>query len=361
MQFRESMRNERLTLLKQRYSNAEQALKEIGSILYGVLGSDHFEFRNKQVAESITDQARHLVHYTNQKLNDYFSNEFVDDIDLHQSMGISIVSKVKNDNFIIYNDTDSIFLELGTVISSTNWRGTNPDFVKGLFKHRLSAYIQLILDDYSRQFDTPPILRLKFTKIFDKLLFLSKRNYVYRSNGNIDFTGFTAIKSDTPKFCRDMFDEIVNYLLGESKFKMVEFVDRIKKIKALFKMQPLENICSSVKITTYRKWVVDDTNDILLRKGANVHIQAAASHNFLLNSSKIQKYRKIRDKDKPKFYRTVDGELFAFISNSFPYEFAPDIDYEYQFNTYFLKPVNTLLVAIGQPTLETHLLIKHKI
>ena len=56
--------------------------------------------------------------------------------------------------------------------------------------------------------------------------------------------------------------------------------------------------------------------------------------------------------EKLKMYFTTDPNcnVFAYAPGEFPYEFAPDIDYDTQFSKAFLEPIKVILDCMGWKT-----------
>ena len=70
------------------------------------------------------------------------------------------------------------------------------------------------------------------------------------------------------------------------------------------------------------------------------------------------KYQLIGNAEKLKMYETTDKDcnVFAFKAGSHPYEFAPPIDYEAQFEKCMIEPLNRVLSATGLKTLDRNLI-----
>ena len=92
-----------------------------------------------------------------------------------------------------------------------------------------------------------------------------------------------------------------------------------------------------------------------------IHVRASAYHNYLLYKNKqyLSKYQIIRSKDKVKMYYTKTNkdniDIFAYIPGSYPYEFAPAIDYDLQFEKTILEPLNRLIEILGYQRMTSSL------
>ena len=95
----------------------------------------------------------------------------------------------------------------------------------------------------------------------------------------------------------------------------------------------------------------------IYKKGTPIHVRGALLFNrFLVDNKLDKKYNSISEGEKIKFcYMKLPNPLredvFA-VMDELPKEFNLDqfIDYERQFNTVFLKPVNSICEAIDWKT-----------
>ncbi len=94
-----------------------------------------------------------------------------------------------------------------------------------------------------------------------------------------------------------------------------------------------------------------------------MHVRASGYHNYRLNNSKYKsKYSLIRSSDKIKFYfvdikNERENNVFGYLNGSYPYEFAPPISYDAQFNRVILDPINRFIEAMGYPPISPNLLL----
>ena len=73
-----------------------------------------------------------------------------------------------------------------------------------------------------------------------------------------------------------------------------------------------------------------------------------------------QKYRIIGNGEKLKIYYAMNpsglSDMFAYQPASHPYEIAPQVDYETQFEKCIIDPLNRVLVATGLHTINRNLI-----
>jgi hypothetical protein len=90
-----------------------------------------------------------------------------------------------------------------------------------------------------------------------------------------------------------------------------------------------------------------DTNEKL---PVPIHVRAAAIYNnMLFNKAKKyrSKYNLLKSGDKVRYYYTDNENVFGFVPDLFPMEFAPKMDVDIQFEKMLLSPLNRIVVALG--------------
>jgi hypothetical protein len=97
-----------------------------------------------------------------------------------------------------------------------------------------------------------------------------------------------------------------------------------------------------------------------LKKGISIYPRASAYYNhILIKTGLINRYPKIREKDKIKFYYCSENDnefdVFAYVPGSFPAEVVMPMDLDSQFFTLIVEPVNRLLTAMKMSSLDPNL------
>lgn len=354
--------------------NQEQAVKVVLNSIYGAFGNEYFRFFDVNIAESITKQGKNALLFSEKVLNEYFINHWHKDYDLHEKMNIKVNDTI-NDPVVIYQDTDSEYIELKQVLSTTDWEGDSRDFVLKLYDLKLKTLIEKSLEKYAEKWNTENLLQLELESIAYSGIWISKKKYIqnmawvdpgikYNSLEKIKTIGLENIQSSTPRFVRGIIDDFFKFIFQYEKLSISDVTNKIKEYKKSFEFAPIEDISFSEKINYYDKYVLDDYNKIKLEKGALINVQASVHHNYLLKNSKFKnKYRLIKTGDKIRWYYSKSNitSPFGFISGDHPYEFAPDVDYDVQFNKTFLDPVNRVLKVLGMKELNSNLMIEHSL
>lgn len=359
----DELRNEikRLDNLKSEYNSLQHSIKIYINSIYGACASIYFTGYNVYIAEAVTLQGQDLIKFSNSILDDYFLNKWHLDTELHQKLGLSNVNKIISDSLIIYNDTDSLYLTFQPVLDSCDYKDNPKDFILKLKEIKLSEYFNEKFKEYADRYNTENLQNFVLEKISYSNLLMAKKKYVldvawadpginYKPQEKIAFTGVEIVQSSTSKFARKVLKELVNYIfLHGKKLNYADAVQKLRDYKKQFIMQEPELISKGVSIGDYEKYVLDDRKKIVLGDKCPINVRASSIYNHLLfQSTWKDKYNLIKTGDKIKhYYCKGNYEVFGFLPGNFPYEFAPEIDYDMQFEKTIVEPFNRFIETIG--------------
>lgn len=352
----------------------EQAIKLAINSIYGAFANEYFHFYNVAIAETVTLQGQDAIRFTEKMVDKYFREFFHKDKQLHQALNVKDDWEVKPIKGQVwkYTDTDSGYLIFEEVMESVGWNGSVKDFVLALNNNRLAAYIKKILDDYAKQRHTDNYLDFELETIAENAIWVAKKKYIqniiwkdgkdYDNLTYIKTTGLEIIQSSTPPFCRQKLIDAVKYIFSKVKITSKDnsdLVKLIKEIKREFKVSNIEKISMTRSISEYNKFIVNDTDRFEMKSGCPIHVRAGGYHNYLLNQeTKLKgKYELIRSGDKIKWYHSADNfcDVFAYKAGNYPFEFAPKMNLEVQFQKTILDPLNRIIVPAGLPALHPSL------
>lgn len=353
------------------YHNLEQGIKLTLNSIYGAFGNRFCYFYNLRIAESITKQGKDVILYTERLVNKYFVESWHKDTKAHEKMGIKVVRPMSK-GVSVYIDTDSIYMEFSEVMKTCeSWEGTEKEFVQSLYKNRLKGFLEHILQKYADKHNADNFLVFELETIMRSGIWLSKKKYVkdliwhdpdidYESGTHIGATGVEIIQSSTPLFAREHLKELVKYLLLVDKVDVKEFTKKLKSIKRQFKLANIDDISFSKRVNNYSQYVLNDYDKIEFALKTPPNVKGAAYHNYLLNNSEYKnKYDVIGLGEKCKIYYIKpigDVETFAYSPGDYPYEFAPQIDYDTQFEKCILNPINRFVQVMGLKKYDKNLL-----
>ena len=343
-----------------KYFNYEQAVKLMLNSIYGAFGNEYFYFFNVDIAETITLQGKDAILYTEELVNKYFREFWHNDKATHDKMGIEVTERVK-EPIGIYIDTDSIYMKFDEVIKNTTWEGSEKDFILKLYEIRLKEFIEKILQKYADVNNAENFLSFDLESVAKNAIWLAKKKYMqnivwkdpdlhYDDLSKISAKGFEIIQSSAPSFAREKLKHLITYIFSVDEVNMQDFANMLKEIKREFKLANIDHIAESKKVNNYQKYIVNDRESFQVGSKCPIGVRSAGYHNYLLNNSPHRKkYKPVGNGEKLKMYYTVDKacDTFAYSPGEYPYEFAPSIDYDAQFEKVILDPINRVLKVMG--------------
>ena len=353
----------RLEDIKEEYNGKQHSIKIFINSVYGATASIYFTGYNVFVAEAITLQGQDLIHFANDILDDYFLNKWHNDTETHKALGIANVNQVTTprNTIVVYNDTDSTYMTFKPILDSCDYQGDPKEFILKLKEVKLDNYFQEKFDEYAKKFNTKNIQNFELEKIAYSGLMMAKKKYIldtawadpgihFDKLQKLSFTGVEIVQSSTPKFVRKVLKELVNYLFDHGKeLDYSDAVKKLKEYKSQFVMQEPDDISKGVSIGDYEKYVLNDRKEIVLGDKCPINVRSASVYNHMLFNSKWKnKYNLIKTGDKIKFYYArSEFEVFGFQPGNYPYEFAPEIDYDRQFEKVIIEPFNRFIEVLG--------------
>lgn len=351
----------RLKLLTEEYFNLEQSIKIFINSIYGGVGSPWFECYNVALAEAVTLQGQDMIFFANKFIDDYFLNRWHLDKKLHEALGLTYANKIMAKTIVIYNDTDSTYVTFDPILKSCDWKGDPKDFILKVKELRLNGYIKAKFDEYAKSFNTTNLQDLELEKICYSALLVAKKKYIldlawkdpgisFKPQEKITPVGVEIVQGSTPPFSRKTLKTMLNQLFEKGKeLEYSEVVKTLKEYKKQFVMQDPGDISKTVSIGDYEKYVLEDRNEIRLAEKCPINVRAASVYNHtMLNTKWKTKYNLIRTGDKIKhYYAKGEDGVFGFLPGNFPYEVAPEVDYDLQFEKVVVEPFNRFLIAAG--------------
>jgi DNA polymerase elongation subunit (family B) len=351
----------RLKSIVDEYNGLQHSIKIFINSIYGACASPYFVGYNIYVAEAVTLQGQDIIHYANSILDDYFLNMWHKDTQLHEALGLKKVQQITAKSLVIYNDTDSTYVTFEPILKSCDWTGNPVEFILQMKKLRLNSYFKQRFGEYAKKFNTMDLQNLDLEKISYSALLMAKKKYVldlawkdpgvnYKPQEKIASTGVEIVQSSTPKFARKVLKELTKYIFEKGKgLNYSDAVKRLKEYKQQFILQNPDDIAKSMSIGEYEKYCLEDKKQITLAEKCPINVRAAAVYNHQLQKSKSKgKYNLIKTGDKIKFYYSKsDEQIFGFLPGNYPHEFAPQVDYDLQFEKVIVEPFNRFIEALG--------------
>ena len=368
--------------LSAKYTAYEQAVKLTLNSIYGAFGNKWFHFFNIDIAESITKQGKNAILYSETILNKYVNEFWHKDTAVHAHFGIKVKGKIEKPA-VIYIDTDSCYVQFQDLYESIIWPEETEKmeidvFILALYGFRLKDYIAKCMEKYAEKRNTDNYLIFELEALAYNGIWMSKKKYIQniawddkleitdrnKSLKKIKTIGFDTIQSSTPKFVREKLVEALKIIFKSRVTPTAEDLQSLvvfmKETKKQFKLADIDEISFNRRTNNIDKYIVDDQTEFQIGLKCPANVKAAGYYNYLLNNNKKykNKYKVIGNGEKLKIYncKSPISEVYAYMPNEHPYEIAPEIDYDTQFEKAMIDPLNRVLTAIGLQTLDTNLI-----
>jgi len=291
-----------------------------------------------------------------------FEDEYVYDIEVNDNSHTFIANDI-----LVHNST---YMTFQPILDSCDWKGSPKDFILKIKNLRIEGYLREKFEEYAEKFNTENLQYFELEKIAYSGLMMAKKKYVldvawkepgieYTPQEKLAYTGVEIVQSSTPKFAKKVLKNLVKYVFEMGKsLDYSDAVKRLKNYKKEFIMQDPDDISKSVSIGDYEKYVLDDRREITLGDKCPINVRSSAVYNFILFKSKWKsKYNFIKTGDKIKhYYAKGNYEVFGFLPGNYPYEFAPEIDYDRQFEKIIIEPFNRFIETLGLPSIPANLI-----
>jgi hypothetical protein len=237
---------------------------------------------------------------------------------------------------------------------------------------RFDGYLKKCLEEYAGTFGVENKEDFELEKISESIINVAKKKYiqhiVYEDGITFDRMsyifpkGVELVRSSTPLFAREKIVGIVKYLfLHPDSFNIKDLLKLVKSLRKEFELADIDSISMQSSCSNYDNKILDDkTLPLRYVTGSHFAVKAAAYNNYLLYNNKQyqEKYEFIKSGTKIKYYVCKDksiNEMFAYMRGSYPIEYAPEIDYDAQFNKAILSPINSIIEPLGMPKITERL------
>lgn len=329
-----------------RYHNMQMARKIQLNSAYGALGNQYFRWFNFDLAEAITMSGQLSIRWIESKINEFMNR----------------ILKTKGIDYVIAADTDSIYVNMGSVVNSI--KGDDKlHIVQSLDKfceEMVQPYIDKCYVELARNMSAyKQKMKMKRETIADKGIWKAKKMYILNAwnvegvqynEPKLKIQGIEAVRSSTPYACRENIKEALKIIMNGDEKKLIEFIDNFK---AEFMKLPFEDVAFPRSVKGLEKYI--DSSSIYT-KATPIHVKGALIFNHLLKTHKIKEVQPITNGDKIKFAylktpNVIQQSVIA-TPDIIPKEFDLErfIDREQQFEKSFLDPLKAITGIIGWNT-----------
>lgn len=312
---------------------------------FGFLGNEYGRFYNIDMAESITLSGQLAIQWIKRKVNELLCERL----------------KMKDHDFIVAGDTDSIYISLAPLVEKHYKDNSKEEIVKALDNvcekmiqpHITSSYQEL------KEQQNAYLQKMVMSRevIADRGIWRKKKNYilnVWNSEGvqyqepKQKIMGIESVRSSTPEPCRKAIEGAIKIIMNGNELDVQKYIADFKK--QFFKL-PIHEIASPRGISDIDKW---DSKTTAFKSKTPIHVKGALTFNRLIRENEIESdYEFITNGDKLKFIYlqkanpTFNSNAIAF-HTILPPEFLLDkyVDKELQFTVTFLNPIVSILDLI---------------
>jgi len=331
-----------------RYDNLQLAKKVSLNSAYGALGSKYFRFYDLRMALAVTLAGQLSIRWIEGELNRYLNK----------------LLKTEND-YVIAADTDSIYLNLGPLVSKvySGEKEVNQviSFMDKVCEDKIQPFIDASyqnLASYVHAYDQK--MQMKREALADKGIWTAKKRYIlniYNNEGvqykepKMKVMGLEMIKSSTPAAIREKMRESIKIMMQGTEEDIHAF---IADFKETFKQLPPEDISFPRGMNGLKEY---SDSVSLYKKGTPIHVKGAILYNARLKALKLEKkYPLIQEGEKIKFtYLKMPNPIKDTVISyptRLPQEFGLQefIDYDVQFSKAFIEPIKVVLDCMGWST-----------
>ncbi len=342
-----------------RYHNMQMAKKIQLNSAYGALGNQYFRWFNFDLAEAITSSGQLSVRWIERKINLYMNK----------------VLKTDNVDYVIASDTDSIYMNMNSLVTSAFGDSRNDELkivevIDKFCEQKVQPYIDKCyqeLADYMNAYQQK--MQMKRETIANKGIWRKKKMYILNAwnvegvqyeKPKIKIQGIEAVRSDKPHVVRQGLKTCFEIIMNKTEKDLQNFV---REFHDEFVTLPFNEIAFPRGVNgmtgykTTSKSILFGTMNDGYKSGTPIHVKGALTFNKMLKQLDIKTIPPISDGDKIKFaYLKMPNptkETVIAVPDELPEELKyidKYVDRELQFQKTFLEPLHSITNIIGWKT-----------
>jgi hypothetical protein len=297
------------------------------------------------LAESITLSGQLSVKWVERDVNLFLNN----------------LLKTTDVDYIVAIDTDSCYVKADAVVKRAFKEETYDQEEVTVFLENFAAKLeQVIANSLEELYISTNIFEKKLHMKLEAIgsaIWTSKKHYVMALKSfkgvhhfppKIKMQGIEAVRSSTPKFCREAIKEAIPKIIEADRDWLKAFIETKREE---FSELPFDQVASPRGVSDIDKWF--DKDSIYIKR-TPIQVRGALLYNNKVATTKLNyDLPMIRSGDKIRFcYMRLPNPLmenvFA-VPDEMPEAFQLDdyIDYSKQFDKTFMEPIKNLIKAAG--------------
>lgn len=328
--------------------NKQMAYKILANALFGAMANAGFRFASNDIAESITLTGQMFLKSIDAKLPKLISEKF--DIPLKP--------------YVIYTDTDSVFLHLDEILNKYAPKNISMKqrikFLEKLTSEKIQPLVKDICDSIETDLNVyEKKISFKLEKAAESIILVAAKKYaakVHSSEGvtfdkpKLMVTGLEMVRSSTPHWVREKLEETMNLVFDKNESELQDFILKVKN--EFMKLSP-EDVARPTGVNGLEERMGSGS---LYPKGTPIHVRAAILYNHLIDKMKLQAiYPKIGEGDKMRYIylkvpNTIHENVIGWPAEEKMLEefnLKRFIDWDTQFDKTYLAAIEIVLNAIG--------------
>ena len=331
-----------------KFNNLQLARKIQANSLFGAAGNEYFRFYDVRLAEAITLTGQLTIRWLIRDINIFF-NKLCGTVD---------------EEFVIAGDTDSAYISFEKLVNKFFTDEQQKDvhkiinFLDKTCVDVIEPQIKKSCESLCKYLNTKDrTIHMKRELLADRGIWTAKKHYilnVYDEEGvrkqepKLKIMGIEAIRSSTPKVCREKIKSCLKLIMMTDEQTVINFIAEFKKE---FKGLTVEEVAFPRSLNGLSKY--NDNKQIYI-KGTPIQVKAALLYNHNLKKKKLtKKYELLKEGEKIKFVylrqpNLIGDGVIGFV-NALPKEFdiEKNVDYDLQFEKTFVDPIKSVLDIIG--------------
>ena len=296
-------------------------IKILINTFYGYFGNKHAPMGDSDIARSITLTGQAVIKQSNKILKDY----------IYKRANIKEGSVIEP---IIYNDTDSSYISIKTIIDNCNVTFTKDNKITS----EVYKEVQLIEDHLNKEITKWAKKSLnskdsrfvfKRESICDIGMFLQKKRYVLHilddegfPVNKFKYTGVEVVRTTMPNAIKPHVKNIIETMLKTKS--LTDTNEAFLKTYEIFKDLPLEDYAFVMGIKDYDKYA-SRCDGFKICKGMPIHVKSSYMYNMLLKKYNIEgNYEEISSGDKVRYFYVKQPNKYGIGAIAYKYYYPEE-------------------------------------